>query len=100
MKVQLQEGLLGGILGQAGIQRDQREAADETGAMSLHERVEVGRPGPFVVLRSRRSSFPCLYDLDLPRQIASTPLRCVHSMSKRLKGEVPYFGPAVTPRHS
>jgi len=87
--VQLQEGLLGGILGQAGIQRDQREAADETGAMSLHERVEVGRPGPFVVLRSRRSSFPCLYDLDLPRQIASTPLRCVHSMSKRLKGEVP-----------
>ena len=73
MKVQLQEGLLGGILGQAGIQRDQREAADETGAMSLHERVEVGRPSPFVVLRSCCSTFPCLYDLDLPRQIASAP---------------------------
>jgi len=63
------QGLLGGILSQAGIQCDQGEAADETSAMSLHRRVEVGRPSPFVAPRSRYSSFPCLYDVDLPHRI-------------------------------
>jgi hypothetical protein len=44
MEVKLEEGFLSRVLGEARVERDQRQGPDQASIVGVNKRVEVGRP--------------------------------------------------------